>query len=408
MEMSIRAAGAIYRNYRIGAEGMPAAKDNGMTKILCLGDSFTFGEGSPKGFSYPEQLQMMLDSYSAGKYTVYNAGISGQNSSRVLKDLENNIYKYKPDIVVILIGCNNTNNFIDSNYFLFKDRSPKTYIYRMDAFLSHARSYKLFKSAVTAVRGNISARAKYYTWNKLPEPQKDIKKDIPAEYSMDAEGHVKAARAYEAERKIDSAIGECKKAIEADPYNEKAYFLLGFIYLHRCPDWDEKISLRLAIENLRKAARINPLNEEFHQNLFNAYYRAGKKDKAMDELRVIHVLNPNNEMAGALLTHGLPDYGNMKVFKMTLAYDLRNIIRFLSAKNIRLILQAYPASWVNDTLKETAGVNKIAFVDNQDIFEKMRAEQGYKREDYFAEDGHCNINGYRIMAQNIYNIIIKI
>jgi lysophospholipase L1-like esterase len=120
-----------------------------------------------------------------------------------------------------------------------------------------------------------------------------------------------------------------------------------------------------------------------------------------------HALNPANEMVNALLTHGLPDYSDMKVFKMTLAYDLRNIISLLSASNIKLILQSYPASWANDILKETANVNKIAFVDNQAVFEKMQAASGYKREDYFAEDGHCNAEGYKVMAENIYNMRIR-
>jgi len=406
LEVSLRIAGFVYKNYRIhNTENRDVIK-NHVVKILCIGDSFTFGEGAPKGFSYPEQLQKILDSHQGGRYAVYNAGISGQNSSRVLKDLEDNIYKYKPDIVVMLAGCNNTNNFVDSNYFLFKDESLKTYIYRADALLSHMRSYKLFKSAVVAVNDNIARRAKDPCKNKLPEPQKDIK-DASAEYSMDAERHVEAARAYEADRKIGPAINECRKAIELDLYNEKTYFLLGFIYLHRCPDWDEKISLGLAIENFKKAIRIDPLNEEFHQNLFNAYYRVGEKDKAMEELEIIHALNPDNEMINVLLVHGLPEYKDINVFKMTLAYDLRNIIRSLSAKNIRLILQTYPASWANDILKETAKVNKIALVDNQAVFEERQAAHGYRREDYFAEDGHCNINGYNIIAENIYNTLCK-
>ncbi len=35
-------------------------------RILCLGDSFTYGLGAPKGKSYPDQLQILLDT-RAGK-----------------------------------------------------------------------------------------------------------------------------------------------------------------------------------------------------------------------------------------------------------------------------------------------------------------------------------------------------
>ncbi len=405
LEITLCAAGFAYKNYRINDRKNEAGIKNDAVKILCLGDSFTFGEGAPKGFSYPEQLQKMLDNEPNKKYIVYNAGIGGQNSSRVLKDLKNNSYKHKPDAVVMLIGCNNTNNFIDSNYFLFKDNSLKTYIYRADAFLSHIRSYKLFKSAVVTINDNIRLKVNGPDKNKLPASQKDIK-NVSEEHSSDAERHLEAARAYETERKIEPAINECRKAIESNPHNEKAYFLLGFIYLHRCSCGDRKISLRLAIENFKKAIRINPLVEDFHENLFNAYYRIGEKDSAIEELRIIHALNPANEMVNALLTHGLPEYNDMNVFKMTLAYDFRNIIRLLAAKDIKLILQDYPASWANDTLKKTAKVNKIAFVDNQAVFEEIQVAPGYKREDYFAEDGHCNENGYRIIAENAYNVLV--
>jgi len=122
---------------------------------------------------------------------------------------------------------------------------------------------------------------------------------------------------------------------------------------------------------------------------------------------LIHGLNPDNEMVSALLTHGLTKYNDMDVFKMTLKYDLANIISSLASKNIRLILLNYPCDWPNDTLKEIAGRAKITFIDNEAVFRQKQAVDGYRREDYFAEDGHCNANGYKIIAENVYNTLNK-
>jgi len=408
-EASLRLAGYIYKSYRIDAKKVSAREGKDTIKILCLGDSFTFGVGAPKGFSYPEQLQKMLDNYSAGKYIVYNEGIVGQNSSCVLKDLENNVYKYMPDIVIVLIGCNNSSNFVDSNYFLFKDKSLKTYLCRIDAFLSRMRSYKLFRSAIATVYSNIACKTDGCNKNKVFESQidKNIRTDISEESKKKAAEHVEAARAYDAETKIDSAVNECKKAIELNPYDYNAYYMLGFIYLNRFQDPGKKPYTRLAIEMFKKSIQINPLDENSHEGLFNAYYRVEEKDKALEELKLIHGLNPDNEMVSALLTHGLPKYNDMDVFKMTLKYDLENIISLLASKNIRLILLNYTLNWPNDTLKEIVDRAKITFIDNEAVFRQKQAVDGYRREDYFAEDGHCNANGYKIMAENVYNELLK-
>ncbi len=123
----------------------------------------------------------------------------------------------------------------------------------------------------------------------------------------------------------------------------------------------------------------------------------------MEELTALRMINPDNETVNALLDRGLPEYSDMDVFKKTLKYDLTNIASLLKYRKIKLILLNYPGAWVNETLKEIVEDKKIPFIDNQLIFEQKRLSDnnGYKREDYFAEDGHCNANGYKIIAETI-------
>lgn len=407
LEIALRVTGFAYKNYRISNRSNEIGIKNDAIKILCLGDSFTFGNGAPKGHSYPEQLQAMLNNKAGTKYIVYNAGIGGQNSSLLFKELEKNIQKYKPNIALIMTGINNNSCFIENNYFLFIKGSVKVYLYRIDAFLSNIKVYRLLRSAMVTIRDNIENKIgvrKYRNLLKVKTSKPAIK-DIDQELKEKAERYLESAKVYELEYKINLAIDECKKSIELNPHDDRPYYLLGFIYLHRFQGANQ---WSLAVDNFEKAASINPGSEDTHYNLFNAYYRIGENKKAMEELTALRMINPDNEMVNALLDRGLPEYGDMDVFKKTLKYDLTNIASLLKYRKIKLILLNYPGAWVNETLKEIVEDKKIPFIDNQLIFEQKRLSNnnGYKREDYFVEDGHCNENGYRIITENVYNALI--
>jgi hypothetical protein len=56
-------------------------------RVLCLGDSHTFGGGVRPEESYPAQLQMFLDLAAPGAYSVVNRGVPAFNSSQVRQRL---------------------------------------------------------------------------------------------------------------------------------------------------------------------------------------------------------------------------------------------------------------------------------------------------------------------------------
>lgn len=407
LEITLTSAGLIYKRYRINNYNKVIESRDGFVRVLCLGDSFTFGIGAPKGYSYPEQLQKILDNNSNKKYIVYNMGIGGQNSSQLLKNLEKNIQKFHPDVILIMTGINNDSNFAGSNYFLFKDRSFRTSLYRLDAFLSNAKSYRLLKFFLLTIiqrtkhDGNMYRGAESFK----SQPPKEISGEVTDILIKKGEEYKKVAKFYEAQFKIGLAIDEYKKAIELNPYDDNAYYLLGSIYLHRCQDMDKRARLLLAVDSFKESVRINPSNESVREDLYAAYYRLGENKKAVEELKAIHSLNPKNEMVNALLIYGLPAYQDMGVFKMMLVDDLDNIITLLYSKKIRLMLVSYPESWPNDILREVAGRSRIPFINNQSVFEQKLSIRGNRREDFFAEDGHCNADGYKIIAENICKIL---
>ena len=81
--------------------------------IVAMGDSLTEGLGVDPDQAYPAQLERKLhaDGY---KYTVINAGVSGETSTGALERV-NWVIKLKPQIVILATGGNDSLRGIDTN-----------------------------------------------------------------------------------------------------------------------------------------------------------------------------------------------------------------------------------------------------------------------------------------------------
>ena len=105
MFLSSRAANAADANAAIRADDY-----QNTIRVACVGDSITAGVGAGRGQAYPAQLGRML----GGKWEVRNFGVSG---CTLLNHGDNPYQKqgafkaalaYKPDVVVIMLGTNDT------------------------------------------------------------------------------------------------------------------------------------------------------------------------------------------------------------------------------------------------------------------------------------------------------------
>lgn len=80
-------------------------KDKSTFRIICMGDSVTFGSGSE--FSYPTILERLLNTYFPNRnFEVLNAGVPGYTSYQGYKWLRNEIVLYEPDLVIVYYGIN--------------------------------------------------------------------------------------------------------------------------------------------------------------------------------------------------------------------------------------------------------------------------------------------------------------
>ena len=82
-----------------GREVSPAPSP-GTVRILCLGDSLTFGTGVAERDTYPNQLESMLNSQEP-RYEVINTGVPGYDTWQEVAFFRKYGIEFRPDLVII-------------------------------------------------------------------------------------------------------------------------------------------------------------------------------------------------------------------------------------------------------------------------------------------------------------------
>ena len=89
-------------NYRKRNKTDPQKR--GAFRIICIGESTTAIGGIN---SYPRQLERILNENDIGiDFWVINKGIPGKQTSVIMEELDENLRKYAPDMVVAMMGIN--------------------------------------------------------------------------------------------------------------------------------------------------------------------------------------------------------------------------------------------------------------------------------------------------------------
>lgn len=98
----------------------PTEKAEGVFRIACLGSSSTAGGmpdyWDPRLYSYPMQLQGLLNHCSHGSYEVINAGIGGYGLTQLRIYYEEILSRLDPDLLIIYYGYNRDNGFFTAYY----------------------------------------------------------------------------------------------------------------------------------------------------------------------------------------------------------------------------------------------------------------------------------------------------
>jgi tetratricopeptide (TPR) repeat protein len=363
------------------------------TRILCLGDSFTWGLGALPEKSYPAQLKELFAENCNKPIEVYNAGVPGFNSSLVLKELNKNIKKYNPNFIVIMIGSNNTWNLEESSYFLLKEMDSKHLNY-LESILIKLKIYKLAKICLLAIR------------NKEMPP---IEKNNSVSINPNSIAALGTGSLLFDEGKYELAAEYFDKALLLDSHNYLAC-------MRRAIMLAVEKKYNLAKEALNRAASL--INYYTIQD-FHLYFNIMmsvliNSNERIDMIRKLKLL----------IKECLSDSQRRKKFLQILAakeellidstlgqkilmYDLERIVFLAQQRNIQVILQTYPTGSFDTAIKRISRKYALALVDNHLIFKEKRKYMTF--EDLFVSvyDRHCNARGYRLIAENIYNVFMR-
>ena len=140
IEISLRGAGFIYLSLQEHSNIEYLMQKN-RYRIMCIGDSNTALGGR---YSYPRQLERILNERVSGiQFAVINKGIPGANTGLIISQLKDNLDKYQPHMVVVMMG---TNDLESPSYYLGSISSYKDYFFtRIKSFIKTLRIYKLVK-----------------------------------------------------------------------------------------------------------------------------------------------------------------------------------------------------------------------------------------------------------------------
>lgn len=396
LEICLRIGGYLYiqhRDPRLYVKKTESVKEE--FKLLCLGDSFTFGVGAVSESSYPRQLEKILQENVSKDISVINGGRLANTSSLLLKNIQGDIDKYSPDAMLIMIGCNNNWNLEDSSYFLL-NRDDLSIIERLDRMLSGLRVYKLIKIS----RINFINKIKVNTGDKKSIDNKII---VPESQELFILAMKLFYQGY-----YSQAVEKLEEALVIDKNNYRAHLLLGYI-------WNSYKKYQLAREEMWKCIYLvdewdaNILGNitcqimQFDDAVINRESELVKLKKYLQDKHV----GEKRDRLGKIVDANLRALKNQDIYCEILEYDLKEIIRIAEENKIKVILETYPHRMFsyNTVIREISKKYGFLLVDNSEMFEEKQMH--YDTKDFFIPDGHCNENGYKFIAEATYDALVK-
>ncbi len=354
--------------------------------ILALGNSFTLGVGASREFSYPAQLEGLLNQeYGESSWRIINRGKGNINTYGERLRFKDEVEKYKPDLVLFLGGQPNWWNNYGFESFLYGEES---YLSRV---LENFKTYKLLEQ-----------------WFAFNKKNKD---SCPLSDELQIQEEVWAMEFYNQLSKNKKLLSELKEKwiphwekglISSSASHDKDVFyaLLGQAYFFHLGD--EKKGLEFWMKGIEGDRCGSSLTWANSYVLLRSVYKALKPE----------FQNLVKDFKGKL-----PHYKKLSLeydshlVRRWVLHDLSILYQEAKNKNIPIIFINYPplkkqyfGQEINRALKEFAQKEKAPLIDIESYFNQLFAK-GVKRSELYNLDqaeSHPNAEGYKAIAQYIF------
>jgi tetratricopeptide (TPR) repeat protein len=463
LEAAMRAAGWAYILIQEHVN-LKALQNKGTYKIMCVGESTT-------QWQYPKYLEEELNNRKLGiKFSVIDKGRAGCNTNFIVLNMDSDLDKYAPDMVISMMGINDGRVDV-----VFEEAGEKS-------FYKTLKVYKLAR----LIRSHMISTIEKVKNTKLPNikaAEKDNKAAVLNEIHEleaklregrlnDEKSSVKLGDDYLNAGNAEKAEEAYKKAIEINPKCSEAYAALGtfYTYVKKSPKAEEMFKLAIktnpgneagymglgkyyGFDNsqkaelmYRKAIERNPANGWSYEGLGDILGARGNKKEAEEMYKKAFENNNNSEMMYYKLfnlycnnsqINGLEEVlnrsfsidgkktgyirlvakhfdknymDNESYLSYGTIYNYRKLRQLLEKRGVKYVCMQYPVREVNSLKKIFKGDNGIVYVDNENIFKDAVKKEGSNEYfiDMFAEDfGHCSAKGNKLIAKNIADVLSR-
>jgi tetratricopeptide (TPR) repeat protein len=309
LEIGMRLGNTMILLSRDIADKISGAKFRGY-RILCIGESTTYDGGI---YSYPSQLQRILNSKNNGvRFKVINCGIPGITTDAIVAQLKDNINKYRPDIVIVMMGINDNasikikdiisdekNSFFPRNLKIYKlmklleiniaSKLKELQIVRSQHKKAEnvylpvddltERKILMLREVIRKDPTNPFVRlalAYYYKSQKRFIETEQMYKDVLKQNMLPddlAKVYADLARFYWEQEEYNKIEDMYKDAIKKNPKFVRFYCDLGIYYRDRN-------RYRQAETMFQTALEIEPANNIIYDNFGDCYEKEGKHEEA--------------------------------------------------------------------------------------------------------------------------------
>lgn len=436
---------------------------SGTYTIMCLGESTTayFLVKEP----YPVKLERILNTSGLGMdFKVINRGMVAANTSDLMAQLKDDLDKYKPDMVVAMMGINDCGysvkasergalnqwrvinlvrflvKVVEKKLMAEKERSIVKPVIQYakskhdDGDYQHpllqegrsnmdqgqyAQAEKIFIQAASVDKLSgaafLSLGRLYFHWSKYALSEDMFRKGLSLR-PQDAEGYFGLALVASELGKLDEAQAAFMRSRELDPYQSNTYLMSGYFY------WHKRNDMSSAAEAFRNAIKVQTDNYMAYRELVKIYTiqkMYAEAEAVINEFKlkcpandriyqdIIQYYESRSEEGG--LFHQRAGQARVACFEAVTAKNYRLLKKQLDARGIKLVCMQYPLralSALKDVFKEERGV---VFVDNEMPFRKALAKASYGDlfiDQMFGDFGHCSERGNELIARNASQVII--
>ena len=367
--------------------------------VTCIGESMTADQ-------YPKYLDEFFKESKINNVRVVDEGVGAVNSSFLVNKLENNILKrYKPDIIVAMMGL------MDEDNDFKKIKKIPSKLFSFFAF------YKLFNIDVFD-KGDKEQRLEenkdfYPVDQKIDEKYKiamnyynNKKYDDCLEilFSLDYPSHI--------QKNVKHSIIDALKL--SGRKKEVQDYVLKNLEEDIMFNLSQSIKIAYETESAEILQKLFPIDNKnlFKKILLNCLDSVAIIKNAMKQVGLSDELTELDSIIEEIDNNNIVFYNKkLNPFSKTAIDNYKKLADLCDKNNIQLIIMQYPTLSVLPYKKYLKDYKNIIFVSNEENFKKALKNKKYFEifQDSFAgEFGHCTEYGNKLIAKNLVNIIKKI